>query len=199
MLGRFTLAHGRLIVVISGALLVVNAFGISRLKVENCFINYFRSNTEINQGLKVMDQNLGGTTSLDVVLDLGQAELISDNSSGSKPADGDDAEFEQFEELKKANKQKYWFTPEKMTRIAAVHDYLESLPDTGKVVSVVTLVRMIERANGKPLDNVELALLFNLIPQKIKDMLVEPYVSIENNQVRISVRTRDSSPTLKAQ
>ena len=97
----------------------------------------------------------------------------------------------------KADKQKYWFTPEKMTRIAAVHDYLASLPDTGKVVSVVTLVRMIERANGKPLDNVELALLFNLIPQQIKDMLVEPYVSIEQNQVRISVRTRDSSPTFK--
>jgi uncharacterized protein len=198
MLGRFTVAHGRLIVVISGVLLVVNAFGISRLKVENCFINYFKSNTEIHQGLKVVDQSLGGTTSLDVVLDLGQAEpseTAASESSGSK-----DAEFEQFEEFDKEGKStehKYWFTPEKMTRIAAVHDYLESLPDTGKVLSVVTLVRMIERANGKPLDNVELALLFNMIPQQIKDMLVKPYVSVENNQIRILVRTCDSSPTLK--
>ena len=84
-----------------------------------------------------------------------------------------------------------------MTRIAAVHDYLESQPDTGKVVSVVTLVRMVERADGKPLDNVELALLFNLVSKEIKEMLVDPYVSIKNNQIRISVRTRDSSPTLK--
>ena len=66
-----------------------------------------------------------------------------------------------------------------------------------RCLSVVTLVRMIERANGKPLDNVELALLFNMMPQQIKDMLVKPYVSVENNQVRIMVRTRDSSPTLK--
>jgi hypothetical protein len=198
MLGRFTLAHGRLIIVISGALLIINAFGISRLKVENCFINYFRSNTEINQGLKVVDQSLGGTTSLDVVLDLGQtepSEMTSPKSAGST-----DADFEQFEEFDtkdKSTQQKYWFTPEKMTRIAAVHNYLESLPDTGKVLSVVTLVRMIERANGKPLDTVELALLFNMMPQQIKDMLVKPYVSVENDQIRITIRTRDSSPTLK--
>jgi predicted RND superfamily exporter protein len=193
MLGRFTVAHGRLIIVISVVLLVANAFGISRLKVENCFINYFRSNTEINQGLKVIDNSLGGTTSLDVVLDLGQAE--PSDAVVSKSSSEEDADFEQFEE--EGDKHKYWFTPEKMTKIAAVHDYLESLPDTGKVVSVVTLVRMIERANGKPLDTMELALLFNLIPQQIKDMLVAPYVSIENNQIRLSVRTRDSSPTLK--
>lgn len=195
MLGRFTVAHGRLIVVISVVLLVANAFGISRLKVENCFINYFRSNTEINQGLKVIDNSLGGTTSLDVVLDLGQAQ--PSEAAATKSGSAEDSDFEQFEEEGKGDAQKYWFTPEKMTKIAAVHDYLESLPDTGKVVSVVTLVRMIERANGKPLTNVELALLFNLIPQRIKDMLVAPYVSVENNQIRLSVRTRDSSPTLK--
>ena len=98
MLGRFTLAHGRLIVVISGVLLVVNAFGISRLKVENCFINYFKSSTEINQGLKVIDQSLGGTTSLDVVLDRGTDRAIR-GSSRQNPSNSTDADFEQFEEF----------------------------------------------------------------------------------------------------
>ena len=85
-----------------------------------------------------------------------------------------------------------------MARIAAVHDYLDGLPETGKVLSVVTLVRMIERVNGgKPLDNVELALLFNQIPDQLKQMLVTPYVSVEHNQVRLTVRIRDSDPSLK--
>jgi predicted RND superfamily exporter protein len=142
---------------------------------------------------------LGGTTPLDVVIDFGQtapSEAALSNAEGHN-----DAVFEQFEELETAaqeTKHKYWFTPEKMARIAAVHDYLDSLPETGKVLSVVTLVRMIERVNsGKALDSVELALLFNQIPDKLRQMLVTPYVSVEHNQVRVTVRIKDSDPSLK--
>jgi predicted RND superfamily exporter protein len=167
--------------------------------VENCFINYFKSSTEIHQGMKVVDRQLGGTTPLDVVIDFEPAAP----SQAAVPPDaaGQGSVFDQFEEFDAAtpeNKAKYWFTPEKMTRIAAVHDYLDALPETGKVLSVVTLVRMIERANGgKPLDNLELALLFDKIPSQLKEILVRPYVSVENNQVRLAVRIRDSDPGMK--
>ena len=177
-------------------LVVFNVAGIRKLQVENCFINYFKSTTEIHQGMKVMDQQLGGTTPLDVVIDLEPTAP----SEATPPADAADKEtvFDQFEELDTAapgNQQKYWFTPEKMARIAAVHDYLDGLPETGKVLSVVTLVRMIERVNGgKPLDNLELALLFDKIPDQLKEILVTPYVSVEHNQVRLAVRIRDSDP-----
>jgi hypothetical protein len=195
MLGHFTVAYGPWIVIGSVILLIVNIAGIYRLQVENCFINYFKSTTEIHQGMKVLDQQLGGTTPFDVVIDFGPA------SAPSEPAapDAADAEFEQFEEFDKtAQSKKYWFTPEKISQIAAVDDYLESLPETGKVMSVIPLVRMIERTKGgKPLDNVELALLFNQIPEQLKELLVSPYVSIENNQVRLNVRIRDSEPSLK--
>lgn len=198
MLGRFTMAHGTLIIVASAVLLFVNVLGIRKLQVENCFINYFKSTTEIHQGMKVLDQQLGGTTPLDVVIDFGQTAPSEVNSSNTA-ANTEDV-FDKFEDIETASqetKQKYWFTPEKMERIAAVHDYLNNLPEAGKVLSVVTLVRMIERVNdGNSLDNVELALLFNQIPDKLKQMLVRPYVSVEHNQVRVAVRIKDSAPSL---
>jgi len=199
MLGRFTVACGPWIIVASAVLLTVNILGIRRLQVENCFINYFKSSTEIHQGMKIIDQQLGGTTPLDVVIDFEQAP--PSNAILTRGSEKTDDVFEQFEELEteaQESKYKYWFTPEKIKRITAVHDYLESLPETGKVLSVATLVRMVEQANNcKPLDSIELALLFNQIPQELKQLLVWPYVSVEYNQVRFLVRVLDSEPSLK--
>ncbi len=199
MLGRFTVAHGPWVIVGSLLLVAFNAIGIRRLQVENCFINYFKPKTEIHQGMTVVDRQLGGTTPLDVVIDFEQAAppeaVPSDVETGTETVFD---QFEEFDAAAKGTMQKYWFTPEKMARIAVVHDYLDGLPETGKVLSVVTLVRMIERANGgKPLDNVELALLFNQIPDALREILVTPYVSVEHNQARLTVRIRDSDRSLK--
>jgi predicted RND superfamily exporter protein len=198
-LGRFTVAHGTLVIGASLVLVIFNAVGIRKLQVENCFINYFKPTTEIYQGMKVVDRQLGGTTPLDVVIDL---EPPAPAETAPPPeAAGQESVFDQFEDFDTAtpeNKAKYWFTPEKLARIATVHDYLDHLPQTGKVLSVVTLVRMVERVNGgKPLDNLELALLFDRIPDRLKEILVKPYVSVENNEVRLAVRIRDSDPDLK--
>jgi predicted RND superfamily exporter protein len=207
-LGRFTVTHGLLIVLGSIMLLTMNAIGISRLQVENCFINYFKSSTEIHQGMKVLDRQFGGTTPLDVVIDFesaagGPEAVLSadppEAALSAAPPDANDVfdEFDEFDTAAQQTQYKYWFTPEKMAKIAAVHDYLDGLPETGKVLSVLTLVRMAERLNGKPLDGVELALLFDKIPERLKQMLVSPYVSVEHNQVRINVRILDSDPSLK--
>lgn len=200
MLGRLTEAHGNLILVVSLVLLVVNGLGIRRLQVENCFINYFKSATEIHQGMKVVDQQLGGTTPLDVIIDLDQTPAPAPAAAAAMAPSEGDAVFDQFDDLDAAEqkaRQKYWFTPQKLAQIAAVHDYLDGLPETGKVLSVVTLVRMVERSAGRKLDNVELALLFNQIPEQLKQILVAPYVSVEHNEVRFSIRVQDSDPKLK--
>jgi predicted RND superfamily exporter protein len=198
MLGRLTVAYGPWIVVGSLVLLAFNGIGIRKLQVENCFINYFKPATEIYRGMKVVDQQLGGTTPLDVIIDFEPAAAPA--AVAAEPESGAEDVFDQFEDLDAAgqgNREKYWFTPEKMAQIATVHDYLDRLPETGKVLSVVTLVRMIEKAQSKPLDNVELALLFHQIPEQLRQILVAPYVSVEHNQVRLAVRIRDSDPALK--
>jgi predicted RND superfamily exporter protein len=198
LLAKFTEAHGTMILVISGIALILGAVGISRLTVENSFIDYFKHTTEIYQGMKVVDQELGGTTPLDVIIDLEKSEVtapVVTSESSSKKND----EFEEFSEFDEAqNQEKYWFTSDKMARVMRIHDYLDSLPETGKVLSLATMVKIAEKLNdGKPLDNFQLALLYTQIPPRFRDMILSPYVSIAHDQVRFSIRVRDSEKSLK--
>ena len=194
MLGRFTVSHGRLIIIGSAVLFLVNIAGILRLQVENCFINYFKSSTEIHQGMKVVDQQLGGTTPLDIIIDFDQGS----QQAAPVAAGSSDETFAEFQDLDKAaSDPQYWFTAAKMDRIKTIHDYFDDLPQTGKVLSLATLVRMLEAADGKPLDEVELPVVFKQIPARLRQMLVSPYVSVENNQVRIRAWVRDSDPSVK--
>jgi len=197
ILARFTEAHGVFIVGVSTLVFVCSIIGISRLEVENSFIDYFHENTEIHQGMKVIDQRLGGTTPFDVIIDFEEPNALA--ASTETPEVESDDEFDEFDDLDKASaSDKYWFTAEKMTRIKAVHSYLDNLPETGKVLSLATLLSIVEKLNdNKTLDSFELALLYSETPKVFKAMLVRPYVSVEYNQARFWVRVRDSEKTLR--
>ncbi len=47
--------------------IIISLIGISKLSVENSFINYFKKDTEIYQGLNFIDKELGGTIPLEIV------------------------------------------------------------------------------------------------------------------------------------
>ena len=197
VLARFTEARGMLIVGISALVLVLSVIGISKLEVENCFIDYFGEDTEIYKGMKVIDERLGGTTPLDVIVEFEEPEVLS---AAAEPAVAEnDAEFDEFDEFEEdGTGEKYWFTSEKMAQIKSVHYYLENLRETGKVMSLATMLSIMEKANdGKPLDGLELALLYNEAPEEIKAMLIKPFVSVEHNQARFWVRVKDSDKTLR--
>ena len=195
---KFTEAHGLLILVVSAIALILTAVGVTRLTVENSFIDYFKHTTEIYQGMKTIDQKLGGTTPLDVIIDFETpkaAKAIPELKSVQNKGD----EFDTFNEFENSEKgDKYWFTLEKMTLVKKIHDYLDGLPQIGKVLSLGTLLKMTEKLNNnKPLDNFELALLYNELPDRFKGMVLTPYVSVDHNEVRFSTRVRDSEKTLK--
>ncbi len=194
---RFTEGHGVLIVGISALVFVLSIIGMSRLEVENCFIDYFGEDTEIYKGMKVIDERLGGTTPLDVILEFEKSE-VPPAAAELVVVESDD-EFDEFDEFDEAGTdEKYWFTAEKMAQIKAVHYYLEGLRETGKVLSLATMLSIVEKVNdGKPLDSLELALFYNEAPEEIKTMLIKPFVSVENDQVRFWVRVRDSDKTLR--
>jgi len=200
VLARFTEAHGMLIVVVSGLVLLGSVIGILKLEVENCFIDYFHKDTEIHQGMKVIDQRLGGTTPLDVIIDFEATEALP-ASTAPAVTENDETfdEFDQFDEYDEAAAdEKYWFNAEKMARVKTVHNYLDNLSETGKVLSLATLLTITEKLNsGKPLDSFELALLYSETPDEFKTMLVKPYVSVEHNQVRFWARVRDSDKSLR--
>ena len=200
---RLTVNHGRLIMIGALGLMALSIMGVQRLYVENSFIDYFKKTTEIYQGMSVIDQKLGGTTPLDVLIDLGdqngQPKKTNASPSSQNEIEPSDSEFEEFKEFDTTKEDsKYWFTSERMEVIRKIHVYLESLPETGKVLSLATLLEVAEKFNnGVSLDNFQLALLYKEIPENYKTMLLSPYVSIENDQARIFVRIKDSMKGLK--
>ena len=198
LLARFTEKHGKFILITSVVAFILSIIGISMLTVENSFIDYFKKSTEIYQGMKVIDQNLGGTTPLDVIVDLPESGEVNQDATLKSDAEEEDI-FSEFEELdKEDDQQKYWLTSRKVEKIFQVHDYLEALPESGKVLSLATLFRLGEILNGgEPLDNYELALLYNEMPDNYKDILLKPYASPENNQLRFNLRVKDSEKSLK--
>ncbi len=196
-LAQFTERSGTLILFISGTVFIFSLIGTSRLMVENSFIDYFKESTEIYQGIKVIDQQLGGTTPFDVILDFEEEEeKQTTTTEGNEEQDEFDEFEEEFEEAK--DEAQYWFTNEKMEQITKVHDYLDDLPETGKVLSLATMLKVGETLNsGKPLDNFLLALIYNKLPERFRKIILSPYVSVENNQIRFSVLVRDSKPNLR--
>ena len=206
-LANVTQNNAKMVFIITGLLIAMIAVGVSRLTVENSFIDYFRESTEIYQGLKVIDQNLGGTTPLDIIVSFQEADLEANDHSlvnddtgteSSEEFEGDD-EFDEFDEFEEVdNSDKYWFTADKMAKIMKVHDYLESLPEIGKVLSLGTMLKIAEEfTDGKPLDDFQLALLYTQLPDNFKNMALAPYISIPDNQARLTVRIKDSLEGLK--
>lgn len=184
---------GKWIFLTSFILVLFSLTGASKLIVENSFINYFKKSTEIYKGMEVIDNQLGGTTPLDVVLTF---DTKKEKKSSSKSSD----EFSDFEDEFAQNEddEKYWFTVDKMQAITRVHDYLASIPEIGKVSSLATLLETGKTLNkGKDLDGFTLALLYEKLPKNYKDLILTPYVNIEYNQARITTRIIDSNQKLR--
>ena len=180
--------HGAAVLVAAGVLLVICGLGVSRLTVENSFVDYFSEDTEIYRGLALIDRELGGTTPLEVILDLDEDRIFDDEPS-PKPTEYD-AEAER-------EKSGYWFTEFKIERIKEVHDWLASQPEVGKVLSLASLVRVGEKLNdGEPLDSLQLALVYRRVPEDLKRSLIDPYIDILRDEARISLRIRDTLPDL---
>ena len=180
--------RGGLVLAAAGVLLAICVFGVSRLTVENSFVDYFSEDTEIYRGLALIDRELGGTTPLEVLLDLDEDRIFDDEPS-PKPT-----EYDAEAEREKAG---YWFTEFKIERIKEVHDWLAGQPEVGKVLSLASLVRVGEKLNdGEPLDSLQLALVYRRIPEDLKRSLIRPYIDILRDEARISLRIRDTAPDL---
>ena len=184
---------GLFIILISIFIVIISLIGASKIIVENSFINYFKKSTEIYKGMEVIDNQLGGTTPLDVILTFNiKKEEEKTTAKNDEFSDFED-EFAQTE-----NDEKYWFTVDKMKTITRVHDYLDSLGEVGKVSSLATLLKTGKTLNeGKDLDGFTLALLYEKLPKEYKDLILSPYISIEDNQARINTRIIDSNPELR--
>ena len=188
-LGSFSIDHKKMIFVITGLIIILSILGISKLEVENSFINYFSKNTEIYKGMKLIDNELGGTTPLEIILKFPKDEKKNSN---------EDDEFEDWSDESDNNDDKYWFTKDKINKIISVHKYLDSLPQIGKVLSFSSIIDVAtELNNNKPLGTLEMGILYSKIPENIRVEIIDPYISIKDNEARISSRIIDSQENLR--
>ncbi|MCY3750676.1 MAG: MMPL family transporter [Gammaproteobacteria bacterium] len=200
-LAQITERFGNGVVVIALLLAALSLYGVSRLKVENSFVNYFSDSTEIHQGLKLIDDELGGTAPMDVVLKF---DPVKEYGEEEEETLEEDDEFADLDDLfggfdtEPADPADAWFTAYKIDRIKAVHDYLDNLPAVGKVQSLASVLRLAEDLNqGEEFDAFELAIINKKLPPEIKEQLIDPYISIEDNEARINMRILDSLPDLR--
>ncbi len=165
-------------------IIIISIIGITKLEVENSFINYFDKETEIYKGMKLIDNELGGTTPLDVIIKFPEKKTDDEIDDDWVEEDGDDA--------------KYWFTRDKIDKITRVHDYLDDLDAVGKVISFASMVRVAEDlTGGKKLEALEMGVLYTKIPDSIKKEIIDPYISIKSNEARIGLRVLDSKDDLR--
>jgi predicted RND superfamily exporter protein len=184
LLATLTERHGGKVVAISLVLAAISVAGISQLKVE------------------LIDRKLGGTTPVELILHLNEdVEEDADALPEDEELSEEDAEFAELDRLyaeEIASSPEYWFTPYKVDSIKRAHDYLESLPEVGKVLSLASVVRVGEDLNdGEEFDSLELSLLYKRAPEELRASMIDPYVSIEHNEARLVMRVRDSQEDLR--
>ena len=182
-------SNKNVVLITTAVVIILSVIGISRLEVENSFINYFNKNTEIYKGMKLIDEELGGTTPLEVILKFPNKENVKSE---------EDDDFEEWEDNDSSNDEKYWFTKDKIDKIIIIHNYLDGLPEIGKVLSFSSIIDVATQLNNnKPLGTLEMGVLYSKIPQSIKSEIIDPYISIKDNEARISLRIIDSQENLR--
>jgi predicted RND superfamily exporter protein len=189
-LSNFSKKNTYLIFGTSIIIIFLSIYGISKLEVENSFINYFDQKTEIYKGMKKIDDKLGGTTPLDIILKFPKNEIKEEK-------DDEFSEWEEDNENATEDISKYWFTRNKIDKILKVHDYLDSLPEIGKVLSFGSIIRVAEDLTGNKLETLETGVLYSKIPKEIKKEIISPYISVKDDEARISVRIKDSLKDLR--
>lgn len=214
----FTENHGSLILWVSAFFVALSVWGVVHLEVENRFIDYFHESTEIYQGMEVIDAELGGTIPLEIIIDpeiqkrdtSATATIVSAgrNSAPAISEPGVDDFFDDSasdfsddfgsddEGASSTIEPSYWFNRAGLSRIEAVHDYIDSLDETGKVLSLATPYKVL-RTLTSGIDDIQLAIIQNSLPEEINSILIDPYLNEEIDQARITVRVMETSEKLR--
>ena len=179
----------KVVFAISALGLCVGLWGISKLSVENSFIGYFKENTDIYKGMELIDNKLGGTVPLDIIISFKKDKKEPRNSSL-------DDEF--ADEFASSDAAQYWFNERRMNVLKSVNEYLKNKEFIGSVSSLADLLEVGKELNeGRELDALALALIYSSLSGERRELILTPFVSIENDELHFSVRTLDSDPRLK--
>ena len=190
-IAKFTKGNNLFLLSSYAILLSIFLFGMSKLLVENRFIDYFDESTEIYQGMLLLDEELGGTATLDIIikepaLEIDDSIYIDDDLFGDDLFEDDESEA-----------SGYWWNIYSLNKLEDIHDYLDAMPEIGKVLSVASGVKLARKINdNEDLNDLELALLRSVLPEDIRETLLYSYINKDDSKVRISARVIESAESL---
>jgi predicted RND superfamily exporter protein len=154
---------------VMGLFVVVTAIailGLFRLTVENSFLNYFAEDTQVHQELTFIDQQFGGSTPFDIIIDI--------------PAD--------------MQKKDLALSAKSIQQLQVAQTILKQYPASGNTTSVVNFTELAMKLNqGRPLTEYELTAIYRLVDENLRETLLGSYFSLEHQQLRLSSRVKDST------
>ena len=181
-----------------------SAWGISYLSVDNRFIEYFKSDTEIHRGMKVIDTKLGGTTPLEIIIeraaieaDFAFIEEESEEDEWEEEFDDAESEFESKDQSESEETLRLWMTSHGINKLHKIQDFLDGISVTGKTLSLAAGLQIVEQINdGERLSDFELTLLEKKIPKDLRDQVMSPFYDRKSDEVRFLIRVKESDPDL---
>lgn len=174
--------HRKIVYFVCLIIIIFASISIPKLSVENSFVNYFKDSSDIKKGLLLIDEKLGGTLPLDVIV---------------KFNDEDEKEEDEFAEFLEDN-DKYYLTPSKVEVLKKVHNFLKEQEYVGSVLSLYSLLDFAKTINqGKDIDGFLLNILQNNLDESTKAQIIYPYYNEKTKEFRIGIRMIDSDKTLK--
>jgi predicted RND superfamily exporter protein len=186
-LGELTRWRPGLIVVLGTVTAVGAYFGIAQVSLDNRFAEYFDQETEIYQGMRYIDEQLGGTIPFDVVLSFPPYEEESFD---------EDDDFFFDEQDPDPYPERYWYSRGMLDRLEQVHRFVAAQPQVGKVLSLTALedfAREFTEDGGK-LSSLEIVAVLGAIPENLHEEIIRPYASPSTGKLRISGRIVESGP-----
>ena len=184
----------------SSLIFLISAFGVSQIKVENRFIDYFHSDTEIYKGMLEIDEKLGGTTPLDIIIDKPSKKDAEEIFLEEEEDDDDDFELSDLADILGDDEDEiegYWLSNPKLREIVKLHNFLEDQPETGKVLSLATLYKLAIGLNDdEPLSDLQVGAIKDSLSEEVREVLLDPYLSADETQTRITLRVIDSDKRL---
>jgi predicted RND superfamily exporter protein len=206
----FTEKRGGVVLLFALLLTLLSGYGISRLEVENRFIDYFKSDTEIYRGMEVIDTALGGTTPLDIIIQaptFDQSYTLTTVNEFDNDEYGLDDEYYEFDELDEYGeiddygdiesavaplKESYWFSSAGLKVLSELTEFLQSQPEIGKVSSLVQLHQVAVDLTGHKLNDFEIAFMRQSLSEDIYQQLVAPYLIEDLDEARIQLRAMET-------
>ncbi|MEM7080636.1 MAG: MMPL family transporter [Pseudomonadota bacterium] len=217
--GEFARWRPLAITLVAGMIAIAAYVGVSRVSLDNRFAEYFDTDTEIYQGMRYIDENLGGTIPFDVVLKFAPYEpdaggfgdadddAFADEDAFADPGEDPFAEEDAFEDPFAEDDdfadgevedypEKYWFSRNMLDDLARVHRFVDTQPQVGKLLSLTLLEDFaLEFIEGEKLSNLQIVAILGAIPAELRSQLIDPYASPATGELRLSGRIIESGPS----